>query len=217
MSRKNSQVLGIIGTGAQSEFLVAAMRLVRDIREVRFFDTDPSAMNKFENNFKNDILKLVRCSDGGEVVRGADIVTTCTACRAHVDVLKDDWIKSGMHINGIGGDSEGKTELEFAILSRGRIVVEYLDQCIAEGEIQRFSRQEAKKNVHAELHELINGKKTGRESDKQITIYDSVGIALEDYSVLRFAYDLANRYDLGQELNFTPAFENPKNLISTVA
>jgi ornithine cyclodeaminase len=216
LSRKNSQILGIIGTGAQSEFLTNALRLIRDIKEVRYFDIDPLAMDKFESNFKNSDLNLVRCNNGREVVRGADIITTCTACRAHVDVLKNDWINAGVHINGIGGDSEGKTELEFSILSRGRIVVEYFAQCVIEGEIQRFDRQEVKKNVYAELYELINGGKIGRESDEQITIYDSVGIALEDYSVLRFIYDLANRYGLGQELNFTPVLNNTKNLIAMV-
>jgi ornithine cyclodeaminase len=216
LSRKDSQILGIIGTGAQSEFLTNALRLIRDIKEVRYFDIDSLAMDKFESNFKNSNLKLVRCNNGKETVKGADVITTCTACRAHVDVLKNDWINAGVHINGIGGDSEGKTELEFGILSRGRIVVEYLDQCMTEGEIQRFDRQEAKKHVHAELHELITGEKIGRESDEQITIYDSVGIALEDYSVLRFTYDLANRYGLGQELNFTPVLDNTKNLIAMV-
>ena len=214
MSRKDSRILAIIGTGAQSEFLVGAIRLIRNISEVRYFDTDSSAMDKFEKNFDKCDFQLVRCVDAEEAVKGADIITTCTACRAHVDVLKNDWIKSGVHINGIGGDSDGKTELEFLILSRSRIAVEYFDQCVIEGEIQRFSKEEAKKHVYAELHELVTGAKFGRESESQITLYDSVGIALEDYSVLKFAYDLANRYKLGQELNLTPVLVDSKDLIS---
>lgn len=216
MSRKNSRVLGIIGTGAQSEFLVTALRLVRNIKEVRYFDIDSLAMDKFESNFQGSALKLIRCKNAEEAVKGADIITTCTACRAHVDVLMNGWIKSGVHINGIGGDSQGKTELELPILHRGHIVVEYLDQCKVEGEIQRLNDREIGKQVHAELHELINGKKKGRENDNQITIYDSVGIALEDFSALRLTYDLANRYGLGMELNFTPVLENVKNLISMI-
>lgn len=216
LSRKDSYVLSMIGTGAQSEFLANGMRMVRDIKEIRYFDIDPLAMDKFENNFRNEDLKLIRCHSSEEAVQGADIITTCTACRAHVDVIKNDWIRSGVHINGIGGDSKGKTELELAILSRSRIAVEYLAQCRVEGEIQRFSGQEIERHVHAELHELINEEKLGRENDKQITIYDSVGIALEDYSALQMVYELSNRYGLGQELNFTPVLKNVKNLISMI-
>jgi len=171
-------------------------------------------MDKFEGNFKNNLFKLVRCKDSEEAVSGADIITTCTACRANVDVLKNDWIKPGAHINGIGGDSVGKTELEFPILSRSRIVVEYFDQCVAEGEIQRFTKDEAIEKVSAELHELIRGAKSGRGNETDITLYDSGGIGLEDYSALRFTYELSNRYQLGQELSFTPVLANPKNLIS---
>lgn len=216
MARKNSHILAIIGTGAQSEFLVSAIKLVRDITEVRYFDIDSLAMDKFEKNLKNSSVKMVRCKSGEEAVKGADIITTCTACRANVDVLKNDWIKSGVHINGIGGDSVGKTELEFSILSRSRIVVEYFDQCVIEGEIQRFTKEEARGKVYAELHELIVGVKSGRDDEHEITFYDSVGIGLEDYSALRFTYELANRYRLGQQLNLTPVLGNPKDLISVL-
>ncbi|HBA45456.1 ornithine cyclodeaminase [Candidatus Nomurabacteria bacterium RIFCSPLOWO2_02_40_28] len=214
MSRKNSHILAMVGTGAQSEFLVKGICLVREITEVRYFDIDSSAMDKFEKNMKGSRFKLVRCQDTEEAVRGADIITTCTACKAHVDVVKDKWVVSGVHINAIGGDSVGKTELELPILSRSRIVVEYLDQSVAEGEIQRWSEKEAREKVYAELHELITAAKTARENEQQITLYDSVGMALEDYSVLRFTYELSERYNLGQDMNLTPVLADPKNLIS---
>lgn len=138
MARSDSHTLAIIGTGAQSEFLVRAIALVRDIKEVRYFDIDENAMDKFEKNFANSYFKLSRSKNAEEAVRGADIITTCTACKAYVDVIKSDWIKDGVHINGIGGDCPGKTELEFALLARSKIVVEYFDQSIIEGEIQRY-------------------------------------------------------------------------------
>jgi len=214
MARKNSSVLAIIGTGAQSEFLVKAICLVRKIKEVKYFDIDSLAMDKFEKNLKGSTFKFTRCRNAEEAVKDVDIITTCTACKAHVDVLKNAWIKNGVHINALGGDTVGKTELEFSILSRGRIVVEYFDQAMIEGEIQKFNKKEVKRKVHAELHELITGRKSGRGNKDDITIYDSVGIGLEDYSALRFTYELANRYKLGQDLNLTPVLANPKNLIS---
>jgi ornithine cyclodeaminase len=214
MSRKNSRVLSLIGNGAQSEFLTTAICMVRDITEVRLHDIDESATDKFIKNMSGSALKITKCRSAEEAVQGADIITTCTACKAHVDVIKDDWIKNGVHLNGIGGDTVGKTELDFKILDRSRIVVEYFDQSIIEGEIQRYSPEVAKQKVHAELHELIKGLKNGRESETEITMYDSVGIGLEDYSALRYTYELAQKHDFGEEKNFTPVLENPKNLIS---
>lgn len=214
MARNNSHILAIIGTGAQSEFLVTAIQLVRDIKEIRYFDIDPLAMNKFEENLKGSTVKLVRCLGAEEAVKGADIITTCTACRENVTVLKNDWIQPGVHINGIGGDTVDKTELEFTILKRSRIAVEYFDQCVTEGEIQRFSQEEARERVSAELNELIKGVRTGRDSESEITLYDSVGIALEDYSALKLTYQLAHQYQLGQKFNLTPTITDPKNLIS---
>lgn len=214
MARPDSHVLAIIGTGAQSEFLVRGISLVREIMEVRYYDIDPMAMDKFAKNMAGGSFMLVRCESGEVAVKGADIITTCTACKAHVDVVKDSWIVPGVHINGVGGDSVGKTELEFSILSHSRIVVEYFDQTIKEGEIQRFTEEEARSRVYGELHELITGAKQGRENEKEITLYDSVGMGLEDYSALRFTYELANRYELGEERNFTPVLKDPKDLIS---
>ena len=214
LARKDSHVLAIIGTGAQSEFLVRSISLIRDITEVRYFDIDSLAMDKFEKNLKDSNLKLSRAKSAEEAVNGADIITTCTACKAKVNVLKNDWIKEGVHINGIGGDCPEKTELEFPILDRAKIVVEYFEQSITEGEIQRYSIEEGKEKVYAELHEIITGKKEGRDNDKEITLYDSVGIALEDYSVLKLTYKLLEKYGLGEELNMTPVLSNPKDLIS---
>ncbi|MDZ7586455.1 MAG: ornithine cyclodeaminase [Patescibacteria group bacterium] len=216
MARKDSHVLALIGTGAQSEFQVKGLKVVRDIQEIRYFDIDPKAMNKFEKNMNHIGIKLVRCHDAEEAVNGADIITTVTACKANVDVVKDKWIKAGVHINALGGDTVGKTELELSILKRCRVVVEYFDQSLIEGEIQRLKRSEAKKLVYAELYELVNGSKKGRENDREITLFDSVGIALEDYSALRLTYELAQKYNLGEDGNFTPVINDPKNLISAL-
>jgi ornithine cyclodeaminase len=213
MARKNSKILALIGTGAQSEFQVYGMQLVRDICEVRYFDIDNKAMNKFERNMGKSKLKLTCCQNAKEAVDGADIITTITACKANVDVIKNEWIKPGVHINAMGGDTIGKTELELSILSRGRIVVEYFDQSFIEGEIQRLSKKQAEKIVYAEMHELVTGKKQGRKNCSQITIFDSVGIALEDYSALRLTYELSKKYKIGEEGNFTPVIDDPKNLI----
>lgn len=216
MARKDAKVLAIIGTGAQSEFQVLAMKLIRDIKEVRFFDIDSKALDKFEHNMNSKGFMLTRCKDAKDAVRGADIITVCVAAKAHLDVIKSEWVQKGVHINGLGGDTVGKTELELSILKRSKIVVEYFEQSFVEGEIQRLSKREAKKLVKAELHELVKGVKKGRENDNEITLYDCVGIALEDYSILRLTYELAQKYNIGKELNLTPATQDPKDLIGVL-
>lgn len=216
MVRKNARVLALIGTGAQSEFQVQGLQLVRDIKEVRYFDIDPKAMDKFEKNMSNSRFKLVRCKNVQEATIGADIITVCTACKARVDVIKNEWVNAGVHINALGGDTIGKTELELSILLRSRIVVEYFDQSFIEGEIQRLSKEEAIKLVYAQLYELINGSKRGRLDNKEVTLFDSVGIALEDYSALRLTFELAEKYDIGEKRNLTPILKDPKDLISAI-
>lgn len=216
MARASSSVVAMIGTGAQSEFQVRALKLVRPITTVRYFDTDPNAMEKFTRNMAGSGLTLVACRDAEEAVQGADIITVCTARYAHVDILRDEWVTPGVHINAIGGDSKGKTELELSILARARVVVEYFDQAIGEGEIQRLGEEAARKLVYAELTEIVNGSKSGRDSDDDITLFDSVGIGLEDYSVLRLAYELAKQYGIGQEVELIPPITDPKDLISAL-
>lgn len=216
MARKNARIVAIIGTGAQSEFQIRGLQQVRDITEVRYFDIDTHAMEKFYMNMQDTSLHLVGCTSAEDAVIGADIITTITACKANVDVVKSDWVKNGVHINALGGDTVGKTEMELSILSRSRIVVEYLEQALVEGEIQRLSKQQAKKLVYAELHELVKGEKHGRVDDTEITVFDSVGIALEDYTVLRLVYELAQKYCIGEERSFTPTMKDPKDLMGFI-
>lgn len=216
LSRKNSSTLAVIGTGAQSEFEVRAHCLVRDIKTVKYYDIDPKAMQKFAYNMQKSDLELVACSNVKQALQNADIIVVCTACKGHVNVLENKWVTSGMHINGLGGDCPGKTELEKDILSRSKIVVEFTPQSLIEGEIQRLSREEADNMVYAELWELITGVKPGRANSEEITVYDSVGFALEDYSVLRLINSLAKKYDLGQVMEFIPQITDPKNLISVL-
>ena len=216
LARKNSKILAIIGTGAQSEFQTLAHRLVCNIEDVRFYDIDSEAMLKYQNNLKSCGLKLTMCQNAKDAVLGADIVVVCTACKGHVNVILNEWLSDGVHINGLGGDCPGKTELDKAILYRSKTVVEYLPQSQIEGEIQQLTSEEAKKLVYGELWELISAKKLGRTDDSEITLFDSVGFSVEDFSVLRLVYELSLKYNLGEELEFVPPLSNPKNLISAI-
>lgn len=214
LARKDSKTMALIGTGAQSEFQTLAHKLIRPIQTVRYFDTDPEAMKKYANNMKDVDLEIIACDSAKEACEGADIIVVCTACKLHAIVIENDWVKEGVHISGLGGDCPGKTELDMDILFRGKVVVEYKEQSMIEGEIQNLSPQEVEQVLHAEVWEILTGKKKGRENDKEITIYDSVGFAIEDFSALRLTLDLAEKYDIGSQMDMVPPIKDPKNLFS---
>lgn len=213
LAKANTNTLCMIGTGSQSEFQARAHMSVFDIDRIQFFDLDPAAMSKFENNMRDCDIELAPCSNAKTAVHNADIVTTATAYKQHANVLEYDWLELGQHINGVGGDCPGKTELDQTTVDSSKIVVEYLAQTKVEGEIQHLSGQ----SIYAELWELASQQKPGREDDVEITLFDSVGFALEDYTVLKYVYELANQFDIGQSIELIPAIDDPKNLWQSLA
>jgi ornithine cyclodeaminase len=209
LAKKDSKTIGIIGTGAQSEFQVLAQKALFDIQTVKYFDIDPKAMQKFHDNLSRHHIKLVPCDDAQSVVEGVDIITTATATKKQTQILSAESIQPGLHINSIGGDCPGKTELDKTILSHAKVVIEYLPQSQHEGEIQQMG-DEIK--IYAELWELVTGQKAGRESHDEITLFDSVGFAIEDFAILKFVYALAKEHGVGTPMELIPTLANPKNL-----
>lgn len=213
MARKNSKTFGIIGTGAQSEFQVLAHHFSLGFKDIFYFDTDPKAMAKFEKNLEKYPLQLHRCKNAQSVVEQSDLVTTATAAKGEQKIILEEWVKPGTHINGIGGDSPGKTELDPALLNKSKIVVEQLEQSSIEGEIQHLSKKE---KIFAEVWELVSNKKKGRINDQEITLFDSVGFAIEDYSALRLIHQLTQEHKIGHQLDMVPDLADPKNLFSLI-
>lgn len=208
LARHDAETLSIIGTGAQAEFQILGFKQVFPLKEIRFYDRDPAAMVKFARNLENYPFALTPCATIQEAVRQSDIVITATAAHGRQQLFNLPDIAPGTHINAIGGDRPGKTELPPDLLEAAKIVVEYLPQSLSEGEVQQCSPEP----IPAELWELVTGSKEGRENDDQITLFDSVGFALEDYSALRLIYELAFEYSLGQEMDLLPEPANPKDL-----
>lgn len=212
LARKEIKTFGIIGTGAQSEFQTLAHHFALGVKEVYYFDLDLSAMDKFERNLEPYGLKLIRCKNGKSVLDQSDLITTATAKPGHHKVLEAAWVKPGIHINKIGGDSPGKTELDPLLLKKCKIVVELLEQTKVEGEIQQ-----ADVPIHAALWELVAHKKKGRETATDITLFDSVGFALEDFSALKLIDRLATEHNVGHLLDMIPQTPDPKNLFGVIA
>ncbi len=152
------------------------------------------------------------CSTSQEAVAGAEIVTTCTADKQYATILTDNMIGAGIHINAIGGDCPGKTELHRDILLRSDIFVEYPPQTRIEGEIQQLATD----HPVTELWQVIAGKSPGRVSNSQITLFDSVGFATEDFSALRYIRDRLEETGHFVELDMIADPDDPRDLFGMI-
>ena len=208
LARSSSRVMALIGCGAQAEFQAMAFKHLAGIEEIRLFDVDARAMTKLVANLQHSGLKLVTCASTREAVRGADIVTTITADKTNATIISADMLEPGMHLNAVGGDCPGKTELAREVLERASVFVEYAPQTRVEGDIQQMPADFAV----TELWQVLAGKLPGRTSDQDVTVFDSVGFALEDFSALRFMRDAASSLGLGERIELIPQMVDPKNL-----
>jgi ornithine cyclodeaminase len=219
MARRDSRVMALIGNGAQSEFQSIAFHHQLGIRELRLYDVDPDATAKLERNLAAlDLpgLRVVRCGSAGEAARGADVVTTATADKRNAIILMPDMIEPGMFLNAVGGDCPGKTELHGDILRRpdARVVVEYEPQSRVEGEVQQMPAD----FPVIEFADVLAGRAAGRADDREVTIFDSVGFALEDFSSLRYLHRLHREERGGHAaIDLVPALEDPKDLFALLA
>jgi ornithine cyclodeaminase len=202
--------MALIGLGAQSEFQACAFQAALGVNRLRVFDIDGAAAEKFERNMTASGLSIVRGASAQDAVMGADIVTTITADKTYATILSDNMVAEGMHLNAVGGDCPGKTELARDILLRAEIFVEYAPQTRLEGEIQQLRAD----HPVTELWEVIAGRKPGRASQRAITIFDAVGFAIEDFSVLSLLRDLADETGVEDEIDLIANPDNPKDLFA---
>ncbi|MCC3861272.1 ornithine cyclodeaminase [Pseudemcibacter aquimaris] len=209
---KGSKTMAMVGNGAQSEFQALAFKSICGIEEVRLYDVDAAATEKCMRNLEGRGLKVVPCDSEQMAVEGADVITTCTADKQYATILTDNMVGSGVHINAIGGDCPGKTELHKDILLRSDIFVEYTPQTRIEGEIQQLDDDYPVK----ELWQVMTGEVEGRTSEKQITLFDGVGFAIEDFSALRYLHDQLQRTGHFQNLDMLADPDDPRDLFGMV-
>lgn len=208
LARPDSKTLTIIGNGAQSEFQALAFKALLGIDTLRLFDIDRSASERCAANLADKGFSVTICASSQEAVEGADIITTVTADKQYATILSDNMVGPGVHINAVGGDCPGKTELNKEILLRSDIFVEYPPQTRIEGEIQQLPEDYPVK----ELWEVITGKLPGRTSDRAITLFDSVGFATEDFSALRYVFSKLEETSLYAELDMLADPDEPRDL-----
>jgi len=213
LAPKGAKTMAMIGNGAQCEFQATAFQKVCGITSVRLYDIDPAATKKAARNLAGRGLEVVACTTAEEAITGAEIITTCTADKQYATILTDNMVGSGVHINAIGGDCPGKTELHKDILMRSDIFVEYPEQTRIEGEIQQLDAD----HPVTEFWEVITGTVNGRVSDGQITLFDSVGFAIEDFSALRFVRDHIADAGTYIDLDMLADPDDPRDLFGMLA
>lgn len=212
LARKDSRVMALIGNGAQAEFQAVAFRDGLGIRELRLFDVDARATAKLVGNLQGRGLSLKTCRSAREAACGADIITTVTADKTRATILTREMVAQGQHINAVGGDCPGKTELHPGVLSAAEVFVEYEPQSRIEGDIQQMPAD----FPVTEFWRVLTGDSPGRCDPHDITVFDSVGFALEDMAALQWLLESARTLRLGRPQHLVLNPRNPKDLFGMV-
>lgn len=201
LARKNSKRLAIVGAGHMAEGTLATCNTVFEWDEVRVWSRSQATLDEFVKSQapRYSRFHIQVSANLEEVVRGADVVVTVTPSRG--PLVKDEWIAPGTHIAALGADKAGDQELDPRILKRARIFVDDIRQCRTDGEInvplsKGLLREE---DIVGEIGAVITGKKQGRRSDDEITLFDSTGIALQDSATVPLEYERAIAAGVGVE------------------
>ena len=208
LAPRDARTMALIGNGAQAEFQALAFKALLGIDRLRLYDIDRAASVKCSRNLAGMGIDIVICSSSEEAMLGAEIVTTVTADKQYATILTDNMVGPGIHINAVGGDCPGKTELHADILKRSDIFVEYPPQTRIEGEIQQL----APDHPVTELWQVLAGRAAGRSDPRQITLFDSVGFAIEDFSALRYVRGQLHATGLYDELDLLADPDEPRDL-----
>jgi ornithine cyclodeaminase len=208
LAPKAARTMALIGNGAQAEFQALAFKALLGVDRLRLYDIDRAASVKCLRNLAGLGFDIALCGSIEEAMAGAEIVSTATADKSNATILTDNLVGAGIHINAVGGDCPGKTELHPDILRRSDIFVEYPPQTRVEGEIQQL----APEHEVTELWRVIAGSAVGRRDAAQITLFDSVGFAIEDFSALRYVKEQVVAIGLYEELDLLADPDEPRDL-----
>jgi alanine dehydrogenase len=200
LSRKDSKVVGMIGLGRQARTQLRALMIVRDIQQVKIYDRSSKSAKMFKEDMEKETGLEIIAEPNVHEVCDCDILVTTTPVRS--PIVQADWIKEGTHINAIGADAQGKEELDPMILKKAKVVVDAIAQASHSGEVNvpisqgLFSTDE----IYAELGQIVSGNRIGREKYKEITVFDSTGLAIQDVAAADLAYKKALERKVGIEL-----------------
>ncbi|MGC9517290.1 MAG: alanine dehydrogenase [Methanomicrobiales archaeon] len=202
LARDNSETVGLVGAGKQAETQIMALNEVMDIKNAKVFCRTCSSRIKFAKIISDKYGFPVEPVDSAkDAVSNVDVVVTSTP--VNVPVIKSDWIKDGTHINAMGADAPGKQELETTLTIRSKIIIDSWEQASHSGEINVPVSEGIikRKDIQAKIGEVIIGKTPGRQSDEEITIFDSTGLAVQDITSAWMIYKKAVKFSLGSKIN----------------
>lgn len=192
LARKDSSVIGMIGAGIQARTqLQAISEVLPRIEEVKVFDQYRDMSLRYAEEMGAELNINIHPVETIETATEADIVVTTTYAAG--PVVKKQHIKSGTHINAIGADAQGKQELEADLLVSAKIVIDEMEQACHSGEINvpLSEGQIRTEDIYCTLGEIIANMKEGRENNKEITIFDSTGLAIQDIACAKLVYEKA--------------------------
>ncbi len=202
LSRSDANVATICGCGNQGRISLKAIASIRQISRVYAWDIDQGQARVFANELSNELgIEIDVANDLPAAVRESDICVTCTPSKEYF--LKREYVSQGTFIAAIGADSEDKQELDPTLIASNTVVTDLLEQAATIGELHHAldGGLTTKENVHAELGEVIAGKKSGRTSADEIIIFDSTGTALQDVAAAAIVYERATRSGTGVVMN----------------
>jgi alanine dehydrogenase len=201
LARPDSKVLAIVGAGSVGQGTLATCDPVFQWEEVRVWSRSQESVDRFLESQRPRFphLRLSGSTDLERVVRGADVVVTGTHARGWI--VDDAWISPGTHLAALGADLAGEQELDPRILQRARIFVDDIRQCVPDGEINVAIREGliSGEDVAGEIGKVIAAQLEGRQSDDQVTVFDSTGIALQDSATVPLEYERAVAAGVGIE------------------
>jgi ornithine cyclodeaminase len=202
LSRPDSRVLCLIGTGVQAVYQLRATLAVRPIREVHAWDPSAQNLAKFGETVKELGLHFVAQTDRQAAVAGADIVITVTPSQQAL--VEKSWVRAGTHISAMGADTKGKQELDPALVAAAALFVDEAAQAISIGECQHAYRAGliSEQSFRGSLGEVIAGLCEGRRDSQEITLFDGTGVALQDLVVADLAVRLAATRGLGSQVDY---------------
>jgi alanine dehydrogenase len=202
LARKDSKALALVGGGVQARTQLMAIAEILKLEEVRVWSRTAETRKKFIDEFRGKYrLRFIECESVEKCVKGADIISTTTPVTS--PIVKGEWIEPGVHINAVGADAPGKEELDPSILKRAKIVVDDWAQASHSGEVNVPLRNGVitERDVYGEIGEIVAGKKEGRVSDSEITIFDSTGLSIQDVLTSQRVYEKARKKNVGKWIN----------------
>jgi alanine dehydrogenase len=203
LARQDARTVTMCGCGNQGRVQLTALASVRAVETVFAYDRDREIARRFAARMAEELdLSVLPVTELAAGVRQSDVCVTCTTSREPVLHLEE--VSPGTFIAAVGADSPHKQEIDPSLMARGKIVCDVIDQCAEMGDLHHALEAGAvtRADVYCELGEIVAGKKVGRESPDEITIFDSTGMALQDVAAAAVVYEKAHKQGCGTRLSF---------------